>query len=143
MILLGSSILNEMRDYALEQMPKEACGLLYGRRSSNRWMVEQFQQVNNIAAIPEHTFELDPAVWIPASFSPRLIGIMHSHPTTVPIPSTIDKKQLQQFGGCFPLYFILSCMNNDNSLPLDLRAYTIIRDSNLTYDFHPAQFQLV
>lgn len=57
----------------------------------------------NIAAHPEHRFEIDPAVLLAAykaqrTGGPALLGHYHSHPTGKPIPSVTDAAMAQGRG---------------------------------------------
>jgi len=57
----------------------------------------------NIAAHPEHRFEIDPAVLLAAykaqrTGGPAILGHYHSHPTGQPIPSLTDAEMAEGRG---------------------------------------------
>jgi proteasome lid subunit RPN8/RPN11 len=71
--------------------PAECCGLVGGRDGR----IEAVFPVANIAERPESRYEMAPAeMWsarrLAASSSLDVLGFYHSHPRTVPFPSSYD-----------------------------------------------------
>jgi len=82
--------------------PQEACALLVGRRAAEAIIIERIAPMRNIAANPEHAFEIDPAGQIALRrelreaggaeklMGPKIIGHWHSHPNGLAEPSATD-----------------------------------------------------
>lgn len=107
-------MLNKIRQSCQEQSPRESCGFVYGRKCENGFDVSEIHLVPNIAADPNVHFKMDPQSVIQALKrsenndhvrKEELIGLFHSHPETLPIPSLEDKSTLWQ---TLPTYWILS-----------------------------------
>jgi len=77
--------------------PEEACGLIVGRRRSNRVRATRTVSCDNLAP-PEaraRRFEIDPRLLIEVERAVRdtdeeVVGFYHSHPDSEPIPSELD-----------------------------------------------------
>jgi len=88
-LILVPGLLEQMIAHAKRCRPAEACGLLTGRDSAERYI-----PVTNISA-KEHEYEMDPAELITAlrgvrETGERLIAIFHSHPSGPAEPSQSD-----------------------------------------------------
>ncbi len=78
--------------------PDEACGLLVGRRDSDRVLVTRTVQCENIAPRGTRTtrFSIDPRRLIEEERAIRgskeeVVGFYHSHPASDPVPSLLDQ----------------------------------------------------
>ncbi|WP_094095984.1 M67 family metallopeptidase [Paenibacillus physcomitrellae] len=110
-IELNEQILMAIHQHMAACHPLEGCGILFGEPSAGSvqsWQITEFRPAANRSSQPERAFSLDPAVWVPSSLSPRLLGIVHSHPVSAPVPSQEDLKQLQSFGELIKVYMIVS-----------------------------------
>lgn len=72
-------------------LPREACGLLGGRRG----IASSHVAVANVAEEPELRFEMDPEELAAAmaeleARGEELVAVYHSHPRTSPVPSWAD-----------------------------------------------------
>jgi len=72
--------------------PREACGILLGKRGR----ITAARQTRNVHPQPETHFEIDPQALIEAhraarDGNPQVIGYFHSHPTGEPVPSATDR----------------------------------------------------
>ena len=88
-LTLAPGILEEVLQHAMTAFPNEACGLLVGRDSADR-----FIPVKNISPSTQE-YEMDPAELIAAlrglrESGERLIAIFHSHPHGPAAPSKTD-----------------------------------------------------
>ena len=88
-LVLPARIVDEVIQYAKNEYPNEACGLLVGRES-----VDRFIATKNVSSSP-HQFEIDPSELIATLRSLRetgehLIAIFHSHPHGPAEPSKTD-----------------------------------------------------
>jgi proteasome lid subunit RPN8/RPN11 len=93
MIEIPRAFLSEMIDHAREEAPEEACGILAGQEGR----VLQLYRARNADHSPT-SYRLDPEEQyrIFEDMEVRgweLVGIYHSHPSTVAIPSDFDQKQ--------------------------------------------------
>ncbi len=90
-VVIEKSDLRAMIEHCLNEVPKEACGILAGRRGR----VERVIPVANIAEDPERHYWMDEASQFEAFRAMRrdgreLVGIFHSHPATEAYPSATD-----------------------------------------------------
>ena len=86
---LPANILEQVIRHARDAYPNEACGLLVGRESVNRYIATK-----NISSDP-HQFEIEPSELIATLRSLRetgenLLAIFHSHPHGPAEPSRTD-----------------------------------------------------
>ena len=87
-------------NYAKDQAPKEACGLLAIIKG-----VKTFWPCKNLAEGKFEFFMLDPDDWAECEDNGEIIGVIHSHPIGPATPSDTDKAACEHLG--FP-YFIYS-----------------------------------
>jgi len=88
-LILPAHILEQLIQHARDAYPNEACGLLVGRESVNRYIATK-----NISSDP-HQFEIEPSELIATLRSLRetgenLLAIFHSHPHGPAEPSRTD-----------------------------------------------------
>lgn len=106
MMMIPARIYREIIDYCEAKLPEEACGALIGRTETadtgeiTQCTVYGFVPLANAAAEDrEHRFTLDPGEWIHTLFAAQrhhrqVVGLLHSHPSTPPIPSLADRSTL-------------------------------------------------
>lgn len=76
--------------------PREACGLLLGRRAAGRLEIVDVREARNLAAERAHErFELDPVDHLAAeehaaAHGLEVLGVWHSHPDRPARPSAAD-----------------------------------------------------
>lgn len=90
---IESAAADLMRQAARRAGKREACGLLFGANA----LIREATVARNVAAQPEHHFEIDPAHLFGAhrrdrAGPERLIGCWHSHPNGVGEPSHLDRQ---------------------------------------------------
>lgn len=99
----GAQLLVALAQARARALPREACGVLVGRRAhsegahvdrAGRWIVEDFEELANLAPSTER-FELDPGAIVAAheralSVGRELLGFWHSHARGVARPSRSD-----------------------------------------------------
>lgn len=77
--------------------PREACGLLLGRRAAGRLEIVDVREARNLAAERAHErFELDPVDHLAAeehaaAHGLEVVGVWHSHPDRPARPSAADR----------------------------------------------------
>jgi len=81
--------------YCTEKKPQEACGLLLGSVTAETVHVTDFLPVPNRSDKPAERFDMDPAVLVPiatkaSSAAYSIVGVLHSHPSAPPVPSSED-----------------------------------------------------
>ena len=72
--------------HAKEEDPKESCGLLLNIRGK-----EKYYPCTNLAISNYQEFLLNPEDYVKADNLGEIIAVVHSHPTTPPIPSQADQ----------------------------------------------------
>lgn len=80
--------------HAKHELPREACGLLFGTSEK----VQQIVPIPNDASDPLHHYHMEEQAFTEAMFryskaNLSLVGSYHSHPNTHPIPSSTDIQQ--------------------------------------------------
>ncbi|MFB6112037.1 MAG: desampylase [Halobacteriaceae archaeon] len=98
MIVLSRQAYDAILDHALEDRPREACGLLAGHRDGDRIVVESAHRARNAAAAPRTRFRIDPRAQLALmdgieAAGRRVVGIYHSHPAGPHEPSSRDRRQ--------------------------------------------------
>ena len=108
------------KEYAKEQAPNEACGLLAVIKGE-----ETFWPCKNIAEGKFEFFMLDPDDWAECEDAGEVIGVIHSHPVGSATPSDTDKAACEHLG--FP-YFIYSIQHDhwEKLEPSDWKAPSLI-----------------
>ncbi len=87
--------------YAVECLPKEACGLLAIIKGK-----ETFWPCENLSEAPDEYFVMCPDSWAECEDQGELIGIVHSHPYGSALPSEADKASCEYLGLPFYIYSI-------------------------------------
>lgn len=137
MMMIPSHVYREIIEYCVAKLPEEACGALIGRTEAvtgeiTKCVIYGFVPLTNAAPEDrEHRFTLDPGQWINTLFTAQrhhrqVVGLLHSHPSTPPIPSLEDRSTLWAE---VPSHWIVSLV--DQEAPV-VRAYRYKFSSNDT-----------
>ena len=115
MIKISKGDYKRIVDYAVSELPDEACGLVAGRINGNDKYIEKVYLLTNIDHSNEH-FSLDPREQLEAIKDMRNLGYTplgnwHSHPESPSRPSEEDKRLAYDKNAS---YLILSLMDRDN-----------------------------
>ncbi|WP_342555316.1 M67 family metallopeptidase [Paenibacillus sp. FSL R7-0652] len=106
-LMLPRSVEQEMFRHMHLSLPQEACGVVLGESAAGGIRISRFQPIRNVAPDPLHHFFLDQTEWIQCFFSElTIVGIFHTHPRTLPIPSQEDLQDLPNFAGMLQTYLI-------------------------------------
>lgn len=130
MIFIRENEYSAILEYAKEQLPWEACGLLGGRKEGGSCFIEKVYFLHNGEKSREH-FSMVPKEQFQAVKDMRrrgyeLLGNFHSHPKTSPWPSREDKRLIYDTN---LIYIIVSL--KDKNKP-QLKAYTYDKEKNVT-----------
>ena len=95
MFFIRSDIVVHIKNISHSNHREEICGLLISSKSDNT--IDEFIQIPNISPNAEHEFEFDPSTFIKVLYhieneKKEWIGVIHSHPTSLAYPSSIDIK---------------------------------------------------
>lgn len=124
-------VLYSIRQHVFTCLPEEACGVFLGHTVNGIYQIDEYIPIRNTAADPIHHFSLDPAAWTSLLLKePRICGLFHSHPASLPIPSWEDIRQLQSFGNLLQMYLIGS-PNLHGPDEFLLEAYQIMKEPPL------------
>ncbi|WP_019638829.1 M67 family metallopeptidase [Paenibacillus fonticola] len=102
-------VYEQMKEDASSRYPQEACGVLFGNMTADPPVIDSYLPIRNVSPRPHQNFVLDPEQWVKCCFNSRLIGLFHSHPSALPVPSETDLQQLPLFSSLLRLYLIGSC----------------------------------
>ncbi|PWV99648.1 proteasome lid subunit RPN8/RPN11 [Paenibacillus cellulosilyticus] len=91
---LSANAYTELLARCRSELPNEACGLLIGS-NTNHAIIDGVLPIKNVHPNPRSAFAFEPAAWISAMYQlqvnkQHLVGYYHSHPRSIPIPSTSD-----------------------------------------------------
>ncbi|AEI40187.1 M67 family metallopeptidase [Paenibacillus mucilaginosus] len=142
-IAIMESIYREMVRYGLSLLPEEACGVLSGFRTAEGiWTADRFDPVANLSPEPRTSFAMDPAGLIPvlhaaAKQGREVVGFVHSHPSSAPVPSDPD---LSTSWHTVPSHWILSLQTP--SVPT-AGVYRYFRDSSGRMRYEPLSFHIL
>ena len=85
--------------HAMEQQPSESCAMLLGTKADDIWNVKEIFLTQNIdnsqtnfTISPEELLE---GYQLAEKMHLELVGVFHSHPKSDAIPSSTDKKFMQ------------------------------------------------
>jgi len=122
-IVLTQKEKNELVTHAIEQQPSESCAMLLGEKIDGAWNVKEIfltenmdNSKTNFTISPE---ELLKGYQLAEKMHLELVGVFHSHPNSDAVPSSTDKKFMQN--NPVP-WIIFSGVNNS------LKAYLLDSD---------------
>ena len=115
---------NELVTHAVGQQPSESCAMLLGKKVDDDWNVKEVFHTENIDN-SQTNFTISPedllkGYQLAEKMRLELVGVFHSHPNSDAIPSSTDKKFMQNN----PVPWIIFSGVNNN-----LKAYLL--DSNI------------
>ena len=133
---IGTTLQIEILAYAKACDPKEMCGLIHVVKGRKR-----FYACSNIAATPDEHFVMDPADYAAAEDLGEIVAVVHSHPTTRPVPSAADQiscnntglpwvivnPKTEEWGGCEPTAFELPYVGREFAFGV-VDCYSLCRD---------------
>lgn len=101
-VALPPDLLHALPRLAAVALPREACGLLVGRRTVEGVAVTGLAPSRNLAAA-EDAFEIDTAMQLGLQRRLRgtgdaVVGVWHSHPAGAPTPSARDAEGAWEAG---------------------------------------------
>ena len=98
-IVLTQKDKDELVTHAIEQQPSESCAMLLGTKADDIWNVKEIFLTQNIdnsqtnfTISPEELLE---GYQLAEKMHLELVGVFHSHPKSDAIPSSTDKKFMQ------------------------------------------------
>ena len=121
-MLIYRSAVEDMLDHARHEAPNECCGFLLGDRET----IEKGVRAKNLTPSPNR-YLVDPRDHFAVIRQARIrgcsvVGTYHSHPTSVAIPSAVDREQVNYTKY---LYVIVSLLTNPGGGPIG--AFRFVR----------------
>jgi len=117
MIIIEQRPLDEMYSDALQSFPDECCGFFFGKETGEERLVTNILVVNNSKeGDKRRRFEISPKDYLNAEkFAEenelQLLGVYHSHPNHLAIPSEHDRVAAQPYFS----YIIISVKENETA----------------------------
>jgi proteasome lid subunit RPN8/RPN11 len=116
-VAVEESVLQQLKDYGNGRPTVEVCGALLGQKSEDEglWKINEFIPITNVTnrALEAVHYIPDPTEWFQAIRQTRLVkssadkdfmGVFHTHPNNLPIPSETDHREAGYKG----IYIIFS-----------------------------------
>ena len=127
-IEIAAKALADCAARASESYPEEACALLEGTTDSRVVRVARVHFADNVAADRRRRFEVDPRLLLRLHRTLRdgatsIVGVWHSHPNGVAVPSGTDYAQAYDA----ELAWIITAVTADG--PGQARAYRVGTDA--------------
>jgi len=122
-IVLTQKEKDKLITHAIEQQPNESCAMLLGEKIDDAWNVKEVFLTENIDK-SQTNFTISPeellkGYQLAEKMHLELVGVFHSHPNSDTVPSSTDKKFMQN--NPVP-WIIFSGVNNS------LKAYLLDSD---------------
>jgi len=119
-IVLAQKEKDKLVTHAISEQPSESCAMLFGKKVGDNWNVKEVFLTQNIDG-SQTNFTISPeellkGYQIAEKNQLEVVGVFHSHPNSDAIPSSTDKKFMQN--NPVP-WIIFSGVNND------LKAYLL------------------
>ncbi len=130
-LVLPRKLVNQILTHAQQHEHTEACGLI----STLDGKPAGYYAIRNIADDPSTRFEMEPKQQIAAMKHMRvhgeqLLGIVHSHPMSPPVPSASD----MQATGYPDAYYLIVSLNTRGVL--EMRAFRRVKDAMQPVELH-------
>ncbi|MFD1886387.1 M67 family metallopeptidase [Paenibacillus wenxiniae] len=117
---------------------EEVCGILTGKKTDTTSIkIKNYHKIRNVATDSASTFILDPKEWIQYFYNEtEMIGLFHSHPNTIPVPSIEDLQQLPKFASLLSVYLIGSKIYRPSSYQRSLLETVPVVPSELEFGLY-------
>ncbi len=130
-LVLPRKLVNQILTHAQQHQHTESCGLI----SESTGKPAHYYAVKNISKDPSTHFEMEPKQQIAAMKHMRehgeeLMAIVHSHPTSPPVPSATDMQKTGYPGA----YYIIVSLNTKGVL--EMRGYRTAGEEMQPVDLH-------
>ena len=98
-IVLAQKEKDKLVTHAISEQPSESCAMLFGKKVGDNWNVKEVFLTQNIDD-SQTNFTISPeellkGYQIAEKNQLEVVGIFHSHPNSDAIPSSTDKKFMQ------------------------------------------------
>ena len=96
-IILNQAQMDLLRDHAVKCGSNESCAMLLGIQEEEKWNVKEIFLTQNVDGNPEAEFTISPEELLSGykyaeEEHLELVGIFHSHPKSIALPSNTDRK---------------------------------------------------
>ncbi len=96
-IILNQSQLDILTEHAMKSGQDESCAMLLGIQEEEKWNVKEIFLTQNVDGNPEAEFTISPEELLSGykyaeEEHLELVGIFHSHPKSIALPSNTDRK---------------------------------------------------
>jgi len=124
-IILNQSQLDMLTEHAIKSAQNESCAMLLGIQKEEQWNVKEIFLTQNVDGNPEVEFTISPEELLSGYRHAEekhleLVGIFHSHPKSIALPSSTDR-EFMGLNGDIP-WIIFS------GLTTDFKAFILKKD---------------
>ena len=96
-IILNQSQLDGLTEHAMKSGQNESCAMLLGIQKEEQWNVKELFLTQNVDGNPKVEFTISPEELLSGYRHAgekhlELVGIFHSHPRSIALPSNTDRK---------------------------------------------------
>tara|TARA_B100000029_G_C16736312_1_gene652692 strand:+ start:67 stop:495 length:429 start_codon:yes stop_codon:yes gene_type:complete len=115
-IILNQKQLDLLMEHAINGGQNESCAMLLGVNNEKEWNVKEVFLTKNVDMCPKVDFTISPEELLSGykhaeEENLELVGIFHSHPSSIALPSNTDK-EFMKLNGDIP-WIIFSGINKD------------------------------
>uniref|UniRef100_A0A7C3RKF2 M67 family peptidase n=1 Tax=Dictyoglomus thermophilum TaxID=14 RepID=A0A7C3RKF2_DICTH len=128
-IILKKDQLKFVINHAIDEYPKEACGIFGGNTKEEKFIIEKVYKVKNASLSPYNSYLIDPLdeLYVFRDIEKnglKMLGVYHSHPEKGVEPSLDDINHMLK-----DIFYLILAIKLKDNLSLDIKGY--IRNNSI------------